>query len=347
MTIPGYPNLRWSGGAAAKPAEQQVSPDVLQRLQWVAGQLGGVMIDIFSGSGGPAVRGAGFAGDPHERKIAADASIKGKPIGSYPGAVPLLHQAGLRSGAVDFTYQGRPDPAHVDTVTIPRQQKAGSSTASPESPPPSPAFQEILRRSVMDNLDPAAVAAVASVEGGFTKRPGTYDPDQQGNPGWAYGPFQMRSPGALPIESAGANGPGNAYAWSNVGIDYAVDQIAKVAGGRKGQDAITAIVRDFEKPANPDAEIARAQKAYDFYAKGGSGGDPYPGFRPDGPGATNPGGLIGGTASAIDGISHALGVIFSARGLEMGAGFVLIVLGVLWLARRGATPAAALAAATS
>lgn len=325
-------------------------PGFLAALDRVGATLG-VTLDVFSGartSGSGRWKGVGFAGDPHDYRTrpggayAADVNVNGKPLGDYPGAVAAIHQAGLRSGATDFSYQGKPDPAHVDAVTP--TGKPGSSTASPEAPPPSPAFQEILRRSLEDNLDPAAVAAIASVEGGFTKRPGTYDPDTHGAPGWSYGPFQLRSPGALPVASAGANGPGVDYAWSNAGIDYAVDQIGKVAAGKKGPDAIAAIVTGFEHPANPSAETARAQKAYDFYAKGGTGSYP---LTPTGPGSTNPGGLIGGTASAIDSVSNLLGVIFSARGLEMGAGFLLVIVGVAWLAKKSGVPTSLAGAAAA
>lgn len=129
VQVPGYPNLRYIGGAASKPAEQHVAADTLRRLQLAAQQLGGVIIDIFSGSGSPAVRGAGFAGDPHDRGIAADASINGTPIGDYPGAVDVLHRVGLRTGATDFTYQGKRDPAHVDTLNPGAVNNAAAATS--------------------------------------------------------------------------------------------------------------------------------------------------------------------------------------------------------------------------
>jgi hypothetical protein len=118
VPVPGEPFLRYSGGAAAKPAEQQDTPAFLAALNRV-GQALNRVIDIFSGSGGPDVRGGGFAGDPHDLRIAADATINGVPIGQYPGAVAAIHAQGLRSGATDFTYQGKPDYAHVDAVNDP------------------------------------------------------------------------------------------------------------------------------------------------------------------------------------------------------------------------------------
>jgi hypothetical protein len=52
------------------------------------------------------------------------------------------------------------------------------------------------------------------------------------------------------------------------GINYALDRIAKVARGKQGRGAIDAIVRQFERPASPDAEV---QKAFGRYGKVGGG----------------------------------------------------------------------------
>lgn len=127
--VPGYPHLRYVGAALA-PAEQQDKPAFLAALDAVGAALGRV-IDIFSGSGGPSVRGGGgFVGDPHDLRIAADATIGGVPIGNYPGAVAAIHAQGLRSGATDFYYQGRRDPAHVDAVNL-TDGGGGNPTATP------------------------------------------------------------------------------------------------------------------------------------------------------------------------------------------------------------------------
>lgn len=45
---------------------------------------------------------------------------------------------------------------------------------------------------------------------------------------------------------------------SPAGINYMLDGIAKVSRGLSGQAAVDAIVRKFERPANPDAEVAKA-----------------------------------------------------------------------------------------
>jgi hypothetical protein len=78
-----------------------------------------------------------------------------------------------------------------------------------------------------------------------------------GDNGTSFGPFQMHVGGALP--------PGKDQAWaeSPEGIDYAVQQIANVAKGKVGPEAIKAIVTQFEKSANQPAEIANAQAVYD------------------------------------------------------------------------------------
>src|ERR1043166_9448520 len=103
-------------------------------------------------------------------------------------------------------------------------------------------------------LDPAAVLAVASVEGGFG--------GAVGDQGTSFGPFQLHVGGALP------HGKGGAWANSPAGIEYALNQIARAAGGRKGRAAIEEIVRGFERPAAPGAEI---QKAFGRYGKVGGG----------------------------------------------------------------------------
>ena len=96
-------------------------------------------------------------------------------------------------------------------------------------------------------LDPDAVLAVAGVEG-LSGAPG------DNNTSW--GPFQLHVGGALP------QGRDRKWAESQAGINYALDQIAGVAKGLKGQQAIKAIVTRFERPAKPQAEIERALATY-------------------------------------------------------------------------------------
>lgn len=112
-------------------------------------------------------------------------------------------------------------------------------------------------------LDPRAVLAIASVEGGFNGSIGDH--------GTSFGPFQMHEGGALP------RGIGNPQQWANSrqGIQYAIDHIAQVAGGLKGQQAVTAISSRFERPANVPAEISKAMSRYGGF--GGAGNATAPG----------------------------------------------------------------------
>ncbi|MEB3214489.1 MAG: NlpC/P60 family protein, partial [Leptolyngbyaceae bacterium] len=75
--------------------------------------------------------------------------------------------------------------------------------------------------------------------------------------GLSYGPFQLYTHGALP------KGKNAAWANSPAGVDYAIRKMAEAgAAGLTGQEAIDAIVRKFERPANPDASVANATKRY-------------------------------------------------------------------------------------
>jgi len=130
----------------------------------------------------------------------------------------------------------------------------------------------IAQRSAGMGLDPAAVLAVSAQEGlssaGYA---GPHPDPAPGQPGaFAVGPFQLNSAGALASSpAAGLSGASaSAWAWSTDGIDWALGRIASVAHGQSGSSAIGAIVRLFERPADPSGEIARAQQVYgDYYAK--------------------------------------------------------------------------------
>lgn len=108
-------------------------------------------------------------------------------------------------------------------------------------------------------VDARAALAVARTEGGL--RTGAV-----GDQGTSYGPFQLHVGGALP------RGKGAAWANSPAGIEYAIRQMAAAgARGLTGQAAINAIVRNFERPADPDSQVA---KALGFYGSAGAGGSP-------------------------------------------------------------------------
>jgi hypothetical protein len=101
-------------------------------------------------------------------------------------------------------------------------------------------------------IDPRAALAVARTEGGL--RFGAV-----GDAGTSYGPFQLHRGGALP------RGRGAGWANSPAGIEYAIRKMSQAgARGLTGRAAIESIVRDFERPADPGSQIA---KALSFYGK--------------------------------------------------------------------------------
>lgn len=221
-------------------------------------------------------------------------------------------------------------------------------TANPSQDYPGYIASESRKRG----LDPAAVLAVASFEGGFIPAPGHYDPDTHGNPGYSYGPFQLRSPGKFPTSQfpgsdTSASDAAAAWAWSPAGIQYALNGIQKVAGNLGGRAAIMAIVSKFEQPADIPREVrnaAGAYKNYQGYATGSEvslgGGEIIPGSGNIGDVGTSP------TAAAqhIPGVVQAESVAkflghltdpsYLLRGGEIIAGAVLVFGGLFLLAKQ-------------
>lgn len=157
-------------------------------------------------------------------------------------------------------------------------------------------FQDYVRQQAPSlGLDPNAVIAVASQEGiggGI------------GDSGTSFGPFQLHAGGALPANQY--TGPysaaTNAWAWSKQGIDYALQNIASVAQGLTGGNAISAIVTGFERPANAGPEIAGAQKTYATLAGvAPSGGGQTISVSGVGPGASAQGGMAAGGVTVATG----------------------------------------------
>lgn len=108
----------------------------------------------------------------------------------------------------------------------------------------------IVQKALKYGLDPAAVLAVANVEGGIKR-------GAIGDQGTSFGPFQLHVGGALP------KGKDARWANSPEGIDYAIRQMAQSgAKGLSGKDAVAAIVTHFERPANIPGEIAKAWGGY-------------------------------------------------------------------------------------
>ena len=167
--------------------------------------------------------------------------------------------------------------------------------------------QPILRElAKYPQLDPRAVLAVAAHEGlsgGI------------GDNGSSFGFAQLHKGGAYPSWAPQNPQQAQAWAWTPQGIDYALRQEARVAGGLKGAQAIAAISRRFERPANPGAEIADALAHYGAPLPPGGAlqtsaprppGPPSPAAGSSGPPQPNP--LLALLASAISQGNQAVGL---------------------------------------
>ena len=120
---------------------------------------------------------------------------------------------------------------------------------------PNPIVNLIVQGARARGLDPQAVLAVASQEG-LSGR--------VGDGGHAFGPFQLNDAGGVLTGKFPQWTPQQRQQWASspAGIGYALDGIAKAARGLHGQQAVSAIVSRFERPANPGREIAGANAAY-------------------------------------------------------------------------------------
>lgn len=115
----------------------------------------------------------------------------------------------------------------------------------------------IAQRARQMGLDPKAVLAIARQEG-LSGR--------VGDNGTSFGPFQLHIGGAMPRGIAHPQ----QWAESRAGINYALSRINSVAHGLRGAQAVAAISKRFERPADPAAEIAGALRDYGK----GAGGSP-------------------------------------------------------------------------
>lgn len=105
-------------------------------------------------------------------------------------------------------------------------------------------------------IDPAAAIAVARGEGGLVNRADDVG-DLAG--GGSYGPFQLYAQGELPREFRGNPQAADAWAWSPAGIEYALRRMAETgARGLRGPKAVETIIRQFERPRDPDKSVALA-----------------------------------------------------------------------------------------
>lgn len=179
--------------------------------------------------------------------------------------------------------------------------------------------QYVQKQAPHYNLDPQAVLAVADQEGAS---------GAIGDNGTSFGPWQLHQGGAFPSWAPQSPQAANAWAWSPAGVDYALSSMSKVAGGLRGPATVTAIVTRFERPANPGGEITAALADYGHApstrskgaagaATGGSGGG----------GGGGGGGIFGGIESAIS-------FVFSIRFVEIVGGGLLVLLGLMLLAKQ-------------
>lgn len=108
------------------------------------------------------------------------------------------------------------------------------------------------------DLDPWAMMAVAHAESGL-------NPGAIGDSGQSFGYHQFYTKGA-----GGANA--KQYLDPRKNVEYAARLMAKAgASGLRGQQAIDAMVRKFERPANPTGEV---QRALEFYNQNKNGSLP-------------------------------------------------------------------------
>lgn len=117
---------------------RHVSPILLRQLNALGRELGKIIV-IFSGyrSDRYSEKVGGFAGDPHTRHIAVDATIGGKPIGQVVSP-RLFYKYSLRSGNQPNFYRGKRDPSHVDLVGTGIEKAATGTSAVAQQPTSTP-----------------------------------------------------------------------------------------------------------------------------------------------------------------------------------------------------------------
>lgn len=96
-----------------------------------------------------------------------------------------------------------------------------------------------------------------------------------GDSGHSYGPWQLYTGGRLPriySKYPPYSAQVNAWAWSEQGIDYAMRGMAGTAAkGKHGLDAVTILTRDYEAPANWEAQNLVRQRTYEQLSRLGGG----------------------------------------------------------------------------
>lgn len=128
---------------------------------------------------------------------------------------------------------------------------------------PVPVLIDLYARKL--GLDPRAVKAVASTEGGL--RWGAV-----GDGGYAHGPFQQNAAGGVLTNRWRSQGREAAIAFANseAGVLESMTAMARHAKGLSGKAAINAIVSKYERPADIPGGIAKAWGRYGDFAGTGT-----------------------------------------------------------------------------
>ena len=125
--------------------------------------------------------------------------------------------------------------------------------------PQSPSVRDlIVAYAKKHRIDPRAALAVAQGEGGLVNRE-----KDRGDGGRSFGAFQLFEEGELPRHLVGKPDRADAWAWSPAGIEHAIRRMAETgARGLRGPAAVEAIIRKFERPADPDSSVRNALGRY-------------------------------------------------------------------------------------
>lgn len=137
----------------------------------------------------------------------------------------------------------------MPVAASPLAQAAGSFT--PGSPGALSYLNELLAKQNVDAGAADAVFRQEGLSGGIGDGGHAFGPGQFNNAG---GVWTGRYQGMTPEQE-------NQVAWSPTGLTELASRVGSVAAGLHGTAAIDNIVTRFERPANPSAEIARADAA--------------------------------------------------------------------------------------
>lgn len=158
-----------------------------------------------------------------------------------------------------FTDAGKvlgPTLAKLLNSVVSQASKGVSSSASAITKGLSPVGKLIVEAAKKWGVDARAAMAVAMTEGGLKF-------GAVGDSGHSFGPFQFNNAGG--VASGMSASAASAWANSAKGISDAIRMMADAgARGKTGLDAITAMVKNFERPLDPSGEI---RKAIDYYKK--------------------------------------------------------------------------------